>query len=744
MQRVFTSLTLTVALLTTQQTLLNLWGGIEPVYAQTQQDDLYYTFYNQRIPLTQRSDRIAVVFTQPDSTSGTREIGASTEPGFVRLQQDLLGQPGSSGTRSGNLTGRDPKPALSVDVQPLGSRYALIQLPDDANAALRDAVQDRLQQPYIESTLPVLSRADSEDPDDTIVLPNEILLSFEPGTSQSKVLLTLSRYRLEMVRPLRFSEDRYLVRSQGEPGLEVLAIANRLNGASGVQAATPNFVQTFTYDGSPQDGLSPQLARSGTSTASLETILANLPAANDSPYSSSLFPLLWHLDSTPVRGQLQPRTDIRATEAWELGSEGDGVVVAVIDSLIQWDHPDLRQNIAKIAPDDPNRLPGEISGWDFSNRDEVVCANDDRGTCVVGDPDTRIEDEELEIVTPHFQNSFTLSDAEFAETYSSLVRRIERYLSDLSESEVLRFARGYIQRDIAAEFHGTWSAGVIAARPAEDIGAVGVAPQAKILPVRVFGLGGEITSAALVEAIGYAAERDVDIINMSLGGLLPDRALIDQLFAVQDAHPDLVIVASAGNSSLDGVAFPAATPGTISVGATSLHGTRTRYSTYGAGLDVVAPGGETSLTSHQGILTTGGTGIPAFWSELSPPDHRWGMALDPLGAYVQVQGTSFSAPAVSGVLALMKGEDEQRRLNREQFMALLEQTASYEGLQISKADTNHYRLQASVGFGTARDFAFLRPTGIFPIEDPISAEAYFFGRGLVDARAAVEAVREAL
>ncbi len=733
MHRSLASFALTAMLLTTQQAPSSIIAGPQPVQAQTQ-DDLYYTFYNQRIPLSQRSDQIAVVFAAPTAPSDTRTLFDASEPGFVQLQRDLLGDTDSTTQR--RLT--EAAPALPVEIQPLGGRYAVIQLPKDADATLQADVQARLQQPYIESTLPVLSRAGSED---TIVLPNEILLSFEPGTSPSQVYLTLSRYGLEMVRPLQFSENRYLVKAQGNPGLEVLAIANQLHSLAGVQAAAPNFVQTIAYGG---HALSPSNASlvNPTATTPFEEVVAALPETDEGLYHSALMPLLWHLDSRPLRGPLQPRTDIRATEAWDISRQGDGVVVAVIDSFIQWDHPDLQPNLAAIAPNDPRRLPGEVHGWDFSNR-ELSCDAADAANCVIGDPDTRISADELEILKPHLHNTFTLSDREFSETYESLIKGFEERATNLSRQEVIQYARRYIQTEIAAEFHGTWSAGVVAAKPANAIGMIGTAPEAQLLPIRVFGLGGEITSAALVEAIGYAAEREADIINMSLGGLLPDRAVVDQIFAVQDAHPDLLIVASAGNDSLDGVAFPSAIPGVLSVGATTFNGGRSYYSTYGAGLDVVAPGGETSFVANQGILTTGGTGSAAFWSGLVPPENAWSVTLDPLGRYVQVQGTSFAAPAVSGVLALMKGEDPQRRLNRQQLIDTLIQTASYEGLQMTQADANQYRLQAAVGFGTAADFPFLRPTGVFPIADPVSAEAYFFGQGLVNAQAAIAAVQAA-
>ncbi|GAA6623528.1 S8 family serine peptidase [Scytonema sp. NUACC26] len=118
------------------------------------------------------------------------------------------------------------------------------------------------------------------------------------------------------------------------------------------------------------------------------------------------------------------------------------------------------------------------------------------------------------------------------------------------------------------------------------------------------------------------------------------------------------------------------------------------------------------------------------------------MGLDPIGKYVQVQGTSFSAPIVSGVVALMKGEDPKRRLSREEMVSILKKTATYDRLNLSKADVNRYRLQKEVGFGTVVDAPVSRPSGIFAKTKPVSAQEYFFGRGLVNADAAVASVRQ--
>jgi serine protease len=244
---------------------------------------------------------------------------------------------------------------------------------------------------------------------------------------------------------------------------------------------------------------------------------------------------------------------------------------------------------------------------------------------------------------------------------------------------------------------------------------------------------------SLVEAIGYASDRGAQVINMSLGGLLPDQELTDQIFQILDNNPNLVIVASAGNESLDGVGFPSAIPGVLSVGSTNISGNCSFYSSYGGRLDVVAPGGETNQNALGGVLTTGGTWVSSFWEGADAPKYTWEPALDALGKYVRVQGTSFSSPNVAGVVALMRGENAN--INRENLIAILKRTASYEGLEISSSDANKYRLQAAIGFSTVKDFPFVRPSGIYTSPTPISAMQYYFGSGLVNAEAAVKAVQ---
>lgn len=94
-----------------------------------------------------------------------------------------------------------------------------------------------------------------------------------------------------------------------------------------------------------------------------------------------------------------------------------------------------------------------------------------------------------------------------------------------------------------------------------------------------------------------------------------------------------------------------------------------------------------------------------------------------------------------GVVALMKGEDGQRRLNRDGIVKILKSTASYNGLTLSKGDINRYRLQADVGFSAAGDFPYVRPSGVFSKAKPVTAEQYYFGSGLINAEAAVAQVK---
>ncbi|NET09063.1 MAG: S8 family serine peptidase [Symploca sp. SIO2B6] len=543
------------------------------------------------------------------------------------------------------------------------------------------------------STLADFANAIAPQPQAT----NELIVRLDPTLSDAQRDLLFHQANLELIRPLRFTDNTYLVDAPETAAIEMTTLTQQVQGMRGVLSAEPNVIQGATQ----------------------------IQLEDQSPTAIPITELdrhAWHIDSTGLRGHLQPRTDIQAKDAWEISNQGAGVTVAVIDSTIQTTHPDLMGAIACLDDTTTDPLPDETCGWDF----------------IENDPQPSLSPEETMSLNQDLQNTFMLSDAELLATYPHWTA----FLGHLPIAEQADTIRQFLQHRVQATFHGTWSAGIIAARPQSEVGLHGVAPQTQILPVRVFDLDGNTTTATLIEATGYAAARGVDVINLSLGGLLPSESFVHHLFELMGAHPDLVIVASAGNSNLDGVGFPAAIPGVISVGATTLEGERSPYSHYGGQLDLVAPGGDLRQSSLGGILTTGGTGLAELWEEIPLPEKSWGYSFDQLGAYVRVQGTSFSAPNVAGVVALMKGEDPKRQLNREEIFEILQETSSYESLTLSHTDVMNYRLQRELGFGTFLDMPFFRDSGVYRQPNPVRAEEYYFGAGLVNAIAAVKAVQE--
>ncbi|MCY6493859.1 S8 family peptidase [Leptolyngbya sp. GGD] len=671
--------------------------------------ELYYTFFGQKIALTEQTDAIAVNF------KTFRGRGRSLHQ---QLEADL------TGTRAGRSRGGGSTAQSSgIEVKSLGAQFAIVKLA--ANVSKPDILEKIQQQDYVQSTLPVLSRTPSPKSEPTqfsqIVLPNEIIVSFAANLAPDQISKILETQKLDVVRKLRFSQNRYVVKSRQANGVEILRVANGLAQVTGIDSATPNFIQSIQQD------LQPQAFRT-TPIESISPALQGLPEVKGVPFASKLLPLQWHLNSTARRGNLA-RTDVRATDAWKHSHSGDQVVVAVIDSVIQWDHPDLKESLYTLSPNTPDALPGETHGWDF----------------VENDSDTRLEGSDLTQIQPLFRNSFELSDATLIKRYAKEAKAILEHNPNLSSAQVAKVIRNSIQSFVMSQFHGTWSAGVIAAQPHAGTGIVGVAPKAKILPIRGLGLDGVIRPETQIEAIGYAAARKADVINMSFGGALPSQAVVDQVFSVLDANPKLVMVGSAGNSDVDGVAFPAAIPGVLSVGATNLMGEKAPYSSFGQRLDLVAPGGDTSQTENQGILTTGGTWIENLWQGVNqrPQNNQWawGTAFDPMGQYVQVQGTSFSAPIVSGIVALMKSEDPDRKLSRDRVIEILKQTASYDGLKLTKSDENRYRLRIATGISDGILMP-IRASGIQDPKRPVSMQQYYFGRGLVNAEAAVQAVKD--
>jgi serine protease len=194
-----------------------------------------------------------------------------------------------------------------------------------------------------------------------------------------------------------------------------------------------------------------------------------------------------------------------------------------------------------------------------------------------------------------------------------------------------------------SSWHGTHVAGTVAALGNNGLGVSGVAPKAKILPVRVLGRCGG-TSSDIADGIVWAAGGTVigapinpnkaQIINMSLGSQQACGATFQNAINKAKSLGAMVVV-SAGNSTAQISGFqPASCTGVLPVAATNRLGARASYSNFGSGVFIAAPGGD---NTDPGVLSTSNTGTTTPMAD----SYRW------------MQGTSMAAPHVAGVAALM-------------------------------------------------------------------------------------------
>ncbi|TYB37728.1 type VII secretion-associated serine protease mycosin [Micromonospora sp. AP08] len=184
-------------------------------------------------------------------------------------------------------------------------------------------------------------------------------------------------------------------------------------------------------------------------------------------------------------------------------------------------------------------------------------------------------------------------------------------------------------RDCAG--HGTGVASIIAAAPRPGVAFRGLAPDARILPVRVSEQqvvdgresGRTVGAADFARSIRWAVDHDADVVNLSVVLYADDPAVRAAIaYAVRR---DVVVVAAAGNlhDSGDPRPYPAAYDGVLGVGAIGADGTRAAFSQTGPYVDLVAPGGDVLMAA-------------------------------PRQGHHRAEGTSYAAPFVAGTAALVR------------------------------------------------------------------------------------------
>ena len=438
------------------------------------------------------------------------------------------------------------------------------------------------------------------------------------------------------------SEARVIVKFRADSSL-MRALAARSNGAAATDG--PQHAQALSarlglalIDGRVLGARSQLVRAKGISSKDLAARIAAqtdveyavvdgrmraLAAPNDPRYASgqSGTPVVgqWYLrapNSSSIVDATSVLSAINAEAAWAITTGKRSVVVAVLDTGVRPEHPDLA---GKLLP-----------GYDFISN--AGNANDGDGR-----------------------------DADPTDPGDGVTAADVGTVS------------GCVSGDIGpSSWHGTQTAGMIGAASNNGIGMASVGHDVMLLPVRVLGKCGGYDSdiqdamkwAAGIAVPGVPANPNpAKIINLSLGAAdTCSAAYIDVLQLV--AAQGVVVVAAAGNDGLT-VGTPANCPGVIAVAGVRHAGTKVGYSDLGTEIAISAPAGNCVNTTGSclyPLLTTSNDGVQAP-----------GASVYTDGDVHVTLGTSFSAPLVAGTAALMFSANAT--LTPSQVLAALKGTA---------------------------------------------------------------------
>jgi len=274
--------------------------------------------------------------------------------------------------------------------------------------------------------------------------------------------------------------------------------------------------------------------------------------------------IIYKIDALPndsLISQQWALSKIDAFNAWKITEGSDSIIVGVIDTGIDYLHPDLIDNLyinkgetgldafgndkrSNGIDDDGNGFIDDYQGWDFTDRTGFPF-DSTGGDYLTWDN------------SPMDENSYS---------------------------------------------HGTAVAGIIAAAANNNLGIAGVAPKVKVMNLRAFdpdGFGEEDDVAA---AILYAIENGVKVINMSFGDVSYSYVLRDVIRYAYSKN--VVMVASSGNSNSTELHYPSSYEEVISVGNSTQEDYVSSSSNYGSTLDLVAPGTDIITTARNASYTS--------------------------------------------------------------------------------------------------------------------------------------------
>ena len=167
---------------------------------------------------------------------------------------------------------------------------------------------------------------------------------------------------------------------------------------------------------------------------------------------------------------------------------------------------------------------------------------------------------------------------------------------------------GEIDVDVAG--HGSHVAGIIAAVADNAIGGSGVAPQSRILPIRVLDSLGSGDSKDVSKAVRFAVDSGVRVINLSLGGSTESTSLTAAIQYAVDRN--VLVVAAAGNGAADSTPkWPGASDLAIAVTAVDRYNSVTSFDQRGDYIDIAAPGSSILSTASNDYKIQSGTSMAA-------------------------------------------------------------------------------------------------------------------------------------